>query len=58
MQASCHAKTWNKPKPTQRVRVVGPDGRPVIAYYPMRRLPDGTWRIDGCYLQAPQPHQA
>ena len=44
-------------KPTQRVRVVGPDGRPVIAYYPMRRLPDGTWRIDGCYLKAPEDRQ-
>jgi hypothetical protein len=44
-------------KPTQRVRVIGPDGRPVIAYYPMRRLPDGTWRIDGCYLKAPEDRQ-
>ncbi len=44
-------------QPAQRVGVVGPDGRPVIAVYPMRRLPDGTWRIDGCFLQAPQQHQ-
>lgn len=43
---------------TQKVHVVGPDGRPVTAYYPMTRLPDGTWRIDGCYLQAPEEHQA
>ena len=42
---------------TQKVHVVGPDGRPVTAYYPMARLPDGSWRIDGCYLQAPQEHQ-
>ncbi|MBV8392510.1 MAG: DUF4864 domain-containing protein [Alphaproteobacteria bacterium] len=43
---------------TQKVRVIGPDGRPVNAFYPMTRLPDGTWRIDGCYLQAPDDHQA
>ena len=45
-------------QPAQTVDVVGPDGRPVTAIYPMRRLPDGTWRIDGCYLQAPEQHQA
>lgn len=45
-------------QPTQKVRVVGPDGRPVNAFYPMTRLPDGSWRIDGCYLQAPDDHQA
>jgi hypothetical protein len=43
---------------TQKVKVVGPDGRPVTAYYPMTQLPDGTWRIDGCYLEAPEEHQA
>jgi hypothetical protein len=43
---------------TQKVHVIGPDGRPVTAYYPMMRLPDGTWRINGCYLQAPEEHQA
>ena len=42
----------------QKVHVVGPDGRPVTALYPMTRLPDGSWRIDGCYLQAPEEHQA
>lgn len=42
----------------QKVHVVGPDGRPVTALYPMTRLPDGSWRIDGCYLQAPDEHQA
>ena len=36
---------------TQRVRLVGPDGRPVIANYFMERQPDGTWRIDGCVLE-------
>jgi hypothetical protein len=44
--------------PAQKVDVIGPDGRPVIAIYPMRQLPDGTWRIDGCFLQAPEEHQA
>lgn len=43
---------------TQKVHIVGPDGRPVTAYYPMMQLPDGSWRIDGCYLQAPEEHQA
>jgi hypothetical protein len=44
--------------PTQKVRVVGPDGKRHMAFYPMTQLPDGTWRIDGCYLQAPDEHQA
>ena len=43
---------------TQKVHVVGPDGRPVTAFYPMTQLPDGSWRIDGCYLKAPEEHQA
>ena len=42
----------------QKVHVVGPDGRPVTAVYPMTRLPDGSWRISGCYLLAPDEHQA
>ena len=45
-------------QPAQRVHVVGPDGRPVTAVYPMSQLPDGSWRIDGCYLLAPDEHQA
>ena len=45
-------------QPAQKVHVVGPDGRPVTAIYPMTQLPDGSWRIDGCYLQAPDEHQA
>jgi len=45
-------------QPTQKVRVVGPDGRRVNAFYAMTRLPDGTWRIDGCFLKAPDEHQA
>ena len=42
----------------QKVHVIAPDGRPVTAVYIMTRLPDGTWRIDGCYLKAPEQHQA
>ena len=45
-------------QPAQVVHVIGPDGRTVTAIYPMRQLPDGTWRIDGCFLQAPDEHQA
>jgi hypothetical protein len=44
--------------PAQKVHVVGPDGRPVTAFYPMARMPDGSWRINGCFLQAPDEHQA
>ena len=36
----------------QRVRIVGPDGRRVLALYAMERQPDGTWRIAGCQLVA------
>lgn len=36
--------------PTQRVYLVGPDGVPVIALYPMERQGDGSWNIDGCIL--------
>ncbi len=43
---------------TQKVHVIGPDGRPVTAFYPMTQQPDGNWRIEGCYLQAPEEHQA
>jgi hypothetical protein len=44
--------------PTQTANVISPDGRTVRALYPMTRLPDGHWRIDGCYLEAPDEHQA
>lgn len=37
-------------QPTQRVYLVGPDGVPVIALYPMERQADGAWKIDGCTL--------
>lgn len=43
---------------TQKVHVVGPDGRPVTAFYPMAQQPDGSWRIEGCTLQAPDEPQA
>jgi hypothetical protein len=36
--------------PAQRLMVIGPDGVPVIAVYPMRRMLDGSWRVDGCVL--------
>ena len=36
--------------PTQRIFIIGPDGVPVIALYPMERQADGTWKIGGCYL--------
>lgn len=45
-------------QPTQKVDVIGPDGRPVTAFYPMTRLPDGSWRINGCILKAADDHQA
>ena len=44
-------------RPTQKVRIVGPDGQRHNAFYPMTRLPDGSWRIDGCYLEPSDDHQ-
>ena len=43
---------------TQKVHVIGPDGRPVTAFYPTAQQPDGSWRIEGCTLRAPEDHQA
>ena len=37
-------------RPTQRVLIVGPDGKPVMALYAMERQPDGSWKIAGCML--------
>jgi hypothetical protein len=34
----------------QKVRLVGPDGRPTLALYYMEHEADGTWKIDGCQL--------
>lgn len=36
--------------PAQPVRVIGPDGRGVIALYRMEAQPDGSWRIAGVTL--------
>ncbi len=38
-------------KVTQRVEIVGPDGRLATAIYDMSHQPDGSWRIDGCRLE-------
>ena len=35
---------------TQAVLLVGPDGVPVMAFYPMQQQPDGSWKTAGCYL--------
>lgn len=35
---------------SQRVRIIGPDGKTYEALYSMERQPDGTWRISGCAL--------
>ena len=42
----------------QRVSVIDPDGQPVTAIYIMQRQPDGSWRIDGCYLLPPEGETA
>jgi hypothetical protein len=34
----------------QRVFLIGPEGRGVVAFYFMEKQPDGTWRIDGVYI--------
>jgi len=34
----------------QRVLLQGPDGGAVVALFPMLRMDDGSWRIDGCVL--------
>jgi hypothetical protein len=36
----------------QRVELIGPDGVPALAHYVMERQPDGSWRINGCFLTA------
>jgi Domain of unknown function (DUF4864) len=36
----------------QKVFLVGPDGRPVLAVYEMQRQPEGVWRINGCWIVA------
>ena len=34
----------------QRVLLLGPDGNAVVALFPMVRMDDGSWRVDGCVL--------
>jgi hypothetical protein len=36
----------------QRVELIGPDSVPALAHYVMQRQPDGSWRINGCFLTA------
>jgi hypothetical protein len=36
----------------QRIELIGPDGVPALAHYVMQRQPDGSWRINGCFLTA------
>jgi hypothetical protein len=36
--------------PSQRVTIIGPDGRAYEAFYTFERQPDGTWRISSCTL--------
>ena len=38
-------------EPVQLVLLVGPDLEVVTAYYVMQKQPDGSWRINGCFLQ-------
>lgn len=35
---------------TQKVEIVGPDGKAALALYDMEHEPDGSWRISGCSL--------
>jgi hypothetical protein len=37
-------------RPSQKMLVVGPDGKTYEALYSMEKQPDGTWRISGCTL--------
>lgn len=38
-------------EPVQLVLLVGPDLEVVTAYYAMQKQDDGSWRINGCFLQ-------
>ena len=35
----------------QRLKVLGPDDNEYIAYYPMERQANGSWKIGGCYIE-------
>jgi hypothetical protein len=42
-------------RPTQRVKLIGPDGLSYEAIYTMEQQPDGTWQISGCAIvRAPE----
>jgi len=45
-----HGLADSQQGPIQEVIVTGPDGVPVMALYVMERQPDGSWKINGCYL--------
>ena len=38
-------------QPTQLVYLTGLDGDAVIAYYQMQQQPDGTWQINGVFME-------
>ncbi len=38
-------------QPTQLVYLTGPGGDAVIAYYQMQQQPDGTWQINGVFME-------
>lgn len=42
----------------QVVAVTGPDGRRMLALYPMEQQADGSWRIAGCQLVEPDDEAA
>jgi hypothetical protein len=44
------ATTDSTGRPAQRVMLVGPDGLSYEALYTFEQQPDGSWRINGCYL--------
>lgn len=37
-------------RPTQRVLIIGPDGKAYVALYTMERQPDGSWKIAACAI--------
>ncbi|MBC8339129.1 MAG: DUF4864 domain-containing protein [Rhodospirillales bacterium] len=41
---------YSRGRLVQRVLLLGPDGNAVIALFPMVKLDDGSWRMDGCVL--------
>ncbi len=41
---------YSRGRLVQRALVVGPDGGAVVALFPMVRMADGSWRVDGCVL--------